>query len=236
MLTGAILVVGSFSPRSMLDTPAFSAANCSSETLGHIPISCLEILGKSTLDRTIERLQDADIRPINVIAEKRFASVVATPAARGTRLHLAPASNALNSTAECVLRDCVQQGIETVILIRLGSYAEFDLADLIRFHRDRGQEVTPVTDGQRPVSFWVIQHDRVRRNRFLGMEELLEEKSGSEVEAYRLPGYVNHFENASDVRRLVIDALGARCAIRPSGREAKPGIWLGEGTQVHRHA
>ena len=31
-----------------------------------------------------------------------------------------------------------------VVLMRLGAYAEFDLSDLLQFHRDHGQPVTRV--------------------------------------------------------------------------------------------
>jgi NDP-sugar pyrophosphorylase family protein len=49
-------------------------------------------------------------------------------------------------------------------------------------------------------------------------------------------GYVNRLENPSDLRRLVVDSLTSRCRLRPAGSETRPGVWIGEGTQVHKGA
>jgi NDP-sugar pyrophosphorylase family protein len=49
-----------------------------------------------------------------------------------------------------------------------------------------------------------------------------------------MTGYVNRLAQARDLRRLVLDAFLSRCEMRPGGREVRPGIWLDEGTRVHK--
>ena len=53
---------------------------------------------------------------------------------------------------------------------------------------------------------------------------------------YLTTGYVNRLADARDLRRLVADAFQGRCAIRPRGREVKPGVWIDDGARVHRSA
>jgi NDP-sugar pyrophosphorylase family protein len=54
--------------------------------------------------------------------------------------------------------------------------------------------------------------------------------------AYLTSGYVNRLNDARDLRRLAVDAFLGRCAIRPRGREIKPGVWIDDGARVHRSA
>jgi hypothetical protein len=113
--------------------------------------------------------------PHQTVADERFAPVELTPTTRRARVRLALPPDDLLSATECVFREYVEQGIEVVILIRLEADAEFDLADLIRFHRTRGQAVTPVADGRRSLPMWVVGADRVRQTQRMAWEDLKEE-------------------------------------------------------------
>src|SRR5262249_49917645 len=65
---------------------------------------------------------------------------------------------------------------------------------------------------------------------------LMTEINGSRVTPYPVEGYVCGLNETSDLRQLVMDAFLSRCSVRPRGREVRPGVWLDEGTQVHRRA
>jgi hypothetical protein len=53
---------------------------------------------------------------------------------------------------------------------------------------------------------------------------------------FQVKGYINRLETGTDLRRLAVDGLLAKNAIRPEGKEIKPGIWAGTGARIHRKA
>lgn len=236
MLTGVIVMVGSFAPASSLPRESLAGVPECPEMLGGDPMACVEILGKSVLERIVHKLQGEGVKAISVVADERFAPVVVTPITRRTRIQLSLPHNDLQSAAECVLREYVEQGIELIMLIRLGPYVEFDLAELVCFHRDRGQLLTPVADRWRSLPMWTIDARRLRQTQSTGIGDWIDGAGVCHAEPYIERGYVNPLETAQDLRRLVADAFLSRCTIRPSGRETKPGIWLDDGAQLHRRA
>jgi hypothetical protein len=125
-----------------------------------------------------------------------------------------------------------EKGIARVLVLRLGAYAEVDFADLLQFHSDTGAAVTRVCDAEGPLDIWVLDAvPGTRRGLSLDLSS-----DASLPGAYRTLGYVNRLTGAQDLRRLAVDAFSGRCAIRPRGRQMKPGVWIDEGARVHRSA
>jgi len=60
--------------------------------------------------------------------------------------------------------------------------------------------------------------------------------TGRSVTSYMIGGYVRRLEDPRDIRKLICDALGGRCSVRPSGREVRPGIWIDEGAEIDKRA
>jgi hypothetical protein len=133
-----------------------------------------------------------------------------------------------------VVSDYLNQGIETLLLVRLGPYVELDLPDLLRFHRDAASPLTQVYKGRTALDLVVVDATPLRdgtgsfRTR---LSELIPQR-----QRYAFTGYANRLAEPSDFRRLVQDALSGHCAIRPVGREVRPGIWYGENARVDRSA
>jgi hypothetical protein len=199
------------------------------------PASCWDVLGSSVLERTIQRLQRSGLNAITVVAERQLSSLLA-PIKPPASVKFAELSTALWSTTTRIVADYVQQGAGTVLLLKLGPYAEFDLADLLRFYQKQHQSLTPIEDSRGIVAGWVIGSDHIQQATTAGILDITAVREGTAAVPYILRGYVNSLEDARDYRRLVVDAFLSRCAIRPTGREVKPGIWIDEGARVHRHA
>lgn len=211
MLVSAILVVGT---RSLLSPTGDESVSGDGAEPPASPIASLEILGQSIVERTITRLQSAGVNAVSVVNEAGMSLTA------GRRF------------IPDVLMKQAQKGFEKVLLIRLGAYAEFDFADLLRFHSDAGAPVTRVCDASGPLDFWVLNSAPGTRGRLN-----LDPPSGlGTPSAYLIRGYVNRLAGAGDLRRLVVDAFMGRCAIRPRGREIKPGVWIDDGARVHRSA
>ena len=233
MLISAILVVGPGDPGSHWDSCGRAPGI---ETVAGNSIVCLELLGRSVLDRAIQTLQDTGIKLITVVANDAFSHLVTRVARQGVRVNLVAPSIDPWSAAECTARVHVEQGVEMVLLNRLSAYAEIDLVDLIRFHRERKLGLTSVTDGQAALPLFLVDAQRVARTRGAGLNGLMNAGDVPGTGSYSLSGYVNRLQDFHDLRRLIVDALLSHCAIRPSGREVKPGVWFGDSTQVHRDA
>jgi hypothetical protein len=167
------------------------------------------------LSRTVARLERHHIRPVAVVAE----------------------SNNSNDSWPVVERKLVElsaQGTGSVLIVRLGSYAEVDYSDLLRFHEQGGEAVTCVHDAQGPLQVCVFTLSS--RPDWLNMRRDLFRSFRQASSRYEFRGYVNRLESAHDLRRLTSDALSRRCQLEPIGTQLRPNIWMGEGARVDRGA
>jgi hypothetical protein len=235
MLVGAILVIGQPSSGSH-----WAHDSCGSLAapgmLGRTPIACLELLGRSVLDRVVQKLQHDGVELITVVARDEFSHLARTSATSRTKIRSIAPSVDLWSAAECTSREYVEQGVEIVLLSSVRAYAELDFPDLIRFHREMKQGLTSVTDQGGPVDFRVVDARRVAATRAVGLSGLTDHGTDAEVALYPLQGYFNPLKDAHDIRQLIVDAFLSRCSIRPQGNEITEGIWLDDGARVHRRA
>jgi NDP-sugar pyrophosphorylase family protein len=235
MLAGAILVVGRDSAERHWARDS-SGRITEPGMLGENPIVCLEVLGQSVVDRVVQRLRDDGVQAITIVVKDEFSHWVRTPATRGARIHSVPSQVHLWSAAECALREYVGQGIELILLTQVGAYAELELVDLIRFHREKKQGITAVTKDREPMNCWLVDAAEVRRTQRMGLPSLMHRQGPPGVAPYAMQGYACRMEEAADLRRLAVDAFLSHCMMRPQGREVRPGIWFDDGAHVHRRA
>jgi NDP-sugar pyrophosphorylase family protein len=194
------------------------------------PLACVDVLGRSTVDRIIEELQHAGIEAITLLADISLA---------GARRDIDRSTNSLPflwvEDAWCgvthVLNNYKERGVETTFVLRVGPYAELDLADALQFHREQHEIATRAFDGRGSLDVWILDTARIADG-----EEIAPKLKTIMSARYSVSGYVNRLENPADLRRLAVDGLTSRCRLRPSGSEARPGLWIGEGAQVHKGA
>lgn len=211
MPVSAILVLDN---RSILNPAGDEVAPGDGEHVPPRPAASLEILGQSIVERTITRLRSAGVRMVSVVDEAAISSTAG--------LRFIP--DALTRQAE--------KGFDKVLLIRVGAYAEIDVVESLQFHREAGVAVTRACDAHGPLDFWVL--DALPKKQYgMSLDSL---SDGHTPAVYMTRGYVNRLRDAKDLRRLVVDAFLGQCAIRPSGKEIKPGVWVDKGARVHRSA
>jgi carbonic anhydrase/acetyltransferase-like protein (isoleucine patch superfamily) len=129
-------------------------------------------------------------------------------------------------------KDFSGSGIEQAFIVSANLYTETDLLDMFYFHREAQQTATRAHDAEGPLNLWVVDCSEAQKSDLHG---LLTEAEGTAA-AYFIRDYVNRLDHPHDMRRLVSDSLRGRCAMRPSGTELKPGIWVDEGADIHRRA
>ncbi|HWR36466.1 MAG TPA: hypothetical protein VN622_11410 [Clostridia bacterium] len=212
------------------------AAELEAERIAEVPIALIDVLGEPVLQRVLWHLERVGITGASVVTEVPHS---AAPLARGA---LRPDLKFVHAVgpqfwraAENAFAEAAQAGAETVVVVRIGPYAEIDYEELIQVHVDSGCRVSSACDMEgEPLDCFVISALRRNDAAFLFRHELRQFRVPGDE--YRVQGYVNRLRTAADLRRLALDAFAGTASIRPQGTEIKPGVWAGEGARVHRRA
>ena len=183
----------------------------------------LEILGRSLLDRTIDRLRELASVSVRVIPESPASTT------------LLPARSAKPSSFITAWEDAIahhlQEGAEQLLLLRIGSYSDLDYAELLRFHRDRGALLTQAYGNGGALDLAVVNADCLRAAESAFRKTL--SALIPEQERYYYDGYVNPLKHPHDLRKLVEDGLHGKCELRPVGDEVSGGVWIGAESNLH---
>lgn len=237
MQVGAILIVGAISETTVGELPASSAASISSQPLGlaDAPLACLEILGRTTVDRMLERLLWEDLAVVSVLVDSNVSHLVSTVGKsdeNSDKLRVQVVDDIWSAVAQ-TLKDYSDSGIDHAVITNASAYVECDLPDLLQFHRERRHAVTRAFDSQGALGLWVADSARA------GDVELAffsPQPEASGASFYFVKTYVNRLASPGHLRQFVADALRGKCEARPAGHETRPGVWIAEGAQLHRRA
>lgn len=183
----------------------------------------LEILGRSLLDRTIDKVRQLPSASVRVIPEPPVSSA------------LLPARSAKPSSFITAWEDAIaqhlQEGADQLLLLRSGTYYDLEYQDLLRFHIDRGAPLTQAYGNSGALDIAVVDADCLR-NADSPFRKTLSSLM-PEQERYYYDGYANFLKDPHDLRRLVEDGLQGRCDLNPIGEEISPGIWIGKDAHLH---
>ena len=166
------------------------------------------VLGKTVLQRWVERVQCLGVGLVSVVDRN--------PHERH-RVH--------------TMVEWAKEGVEQILLIALGSYAEIDLLDLIRFHSEGRRQVTKVFDQQGPLGISLLDRGCILANR-----EEANQDGDLPSSRYDFLGYVVRLSSTAKYRQLVEDALEGRCGIQLTGSQTQKSVWIDETAQVDASA
>jgi carbonic anhydrase/acetyltransferase-like protein (isoleucine patch superfamily) len=121
-----------------------------------------------------------------------------------------------------------RQGIERLLMIKLTSYAEIDLSDLLQFHCERRNTVTEAHDSRGQLGVCVYDQTAfpVSDNNNGAVT------TNGERTLYPFRGYAKRILSACERQELVGDVLIGACAMRPRGKEICEQVWVGEGVNL----
>ena len=218
----AILVVGS---QSLF--PSTCESLFPGDSQPEAPLACLDILGASLLERTAERFERSGVSRIRVVAENRLARFIPWRLRKRISWLASPADEA--EAVDRISHEEARRGIKTLLLVGVGPYVEFELAEILHFHHTQRAVSTVVCDREGALPFWVFSAGDASRSALFG-------GSDSAAASFPLNGYTNRLADPAQLRRLIADAFEGRCGFGPRGRQIQSGIWLGEGARIHRDA
>jgi NDP-sugar pyrophosphorylase family protein len=225
----AIVVVETGTEDSSLAAPADMKTE---QTAGVVePLACVEIMGHSMLERTIERFVRTNVDVVRVLMADD-AAYTAQPAGSAFDCVKFKSVSDIGSAIGQEIIEFSQSGIDHSFIVSANVYAETDLFDLFSFHSESRQRVTKAVDRYGPLEFGIVDCAQALE---IDIENMLTHGDGA-GSSYFIREYVSRLTHPRDLRRLATDALSGRCAMRPAGTEVKPGVWVDEGAQIHRRA
>jgi NDP-sugar pyrophosphorylase family protein len=201
------------------------------ESLLAEPLACIDVLGRSMTERTIERFARAGVEIVSVLVPVELAHCVPPLSIPFENLKIQVVAD-MRSAVTQKLGDFSSNGVEHAFIACASVYTEADLLDFFYFHREARQVATRALDSEGPLNLWVVDCSQPLQT---DLAEVISQADGAAA-SYFIRDYVNRLTHPRDLRRLVSDALRGRCAMRPSGVELRPGIWVDDGAEIHRRA
>jgi NDP-sugar pyrophosphorylase family protein len=194
-----------------------------------IPLACVEVLGRSVLERAVDDWRQAGVEAISLLADSSLGSerkeidqAVADFSPTWVTDVWSEASQVLKSYQECQF--------EATVVARARAYAEVDASDILQFHRARQRLVTRAFTEAGPLDLWIVETAAA------DSKNILATLAKPKAVHYAVGGYVNLLNEPRDLRRLVVDSLSSRCGLRPQGFQVRPGVWMGEGAEIDKKA
>jgi len=156
-------------------------------------------VGKTILQRWVERVCDLGVGMVSVVNRD------AEPPAR--------------------LLEWAKEGVDRILLIVSGSYAEIDFSDLIHFHQQEKNRITRVFDKLGPLGISLLDRGAVLKRDGHNSKILQSSR-------YDFLGYVSRLSSTTAYRQLVEDALEGRCGIQPVGLQRNEKVWIDPSAYV----
>ena len=111
------------------------------------PLGLLDVLGQPLVERVAARLRNFGAEKITILSEREpFAPHFGYPNGIAALHWQHISDDGLWRACEQVFNDNAHEGAEIILVWRLGAYAEVNLEDLVQFHLDSKNRVTPVMD------------------------------------------------------------------------------------------
>jgi hypothetical protein len=203
-----------------------------SRPISPLPTALLEVVGKSPLQRTLDRLHRFGVQQVTVISDSILPSNPGDDRRDGT--YLRSSREKFWRVAEAAFSDMAQEGAELVLLIALGGYAEVDFEKLIQAHLDRQARVSQIFFENRPVEIFCISASRRNDAASLLRSRLV--RCRIEYPLFEHNGYFNPLNGGRDLRQFAIDILTLRTETPPSGVQVRPGVWMERGARLEKGA
>ena len=207
------------------------------ERVGGVPIAYLDVLGLPVVERVLRRLRYYGICTSTLISD--VPSTI-TPFTERAGIdycvrQIEAEADQFWDAAEETFQQYAEQGADLILALRIGPYVEVDYEQMIQDHLEKRCTVSMAVD-ERNTSLEVFVLNPSSRFDAQHLFQSHLQHRRREREPFPVKGYANRLANAADLRRLGLDGLLARNAVRPEGMEIRPGVFLGRGARIHRKA
>jgi hypothetical protein len=191
----------------------------------------IDVVGKSALQRTAERLNQFGVSQITAVIEGQPSSPL-TPL-KGVAQAVALPERFWRA-AENAFNDLVQAGAELVLMVRLGAYAEIDFENMVQAHIDGHCRVSQAARNGQPMDIFCISASRRNDAASLFRSQLT--RCRSDCPLFEHDGYFNPLAAPVDLRQFAIDILTLQTQTAPDGVQVRPGVWTAPRAQIEKGA
>lgn len=198
------------------------------------PAACVHVLGKPLVARIAEHLERSGVSEVVVVTDidERLLREVS-----GVRFVRPEHEENIWRAAERTFEELESAGVKGVIVLRADHYAEIDWQAVLAHHMHFRNRATRVHCGDAPAcDFYLVSAARRNEAASLMRHCLQEPRSAGIRYCAGEHEYVNLLKDCKDLRLLVCDALYGLNAIKPVGKEVRPGMWLHPASRVEREA
>lgn len=199
---------------------------------GGAPLATVDVLGRPVGLRIADRLLRYGLSTVYIVGQiDRLQNSPEIP----PEVQLVSAGeNGLWRECESIFGTATQNDAEAVIVQRVGPYVELDYDDLLAFHLEHRNRVTPVRGCGGGLDVFCISASRRNDAAYLFRHQLQE--SRTPAAPYLYSGYCNPVLGGADLRRLAIEGFEGKIDVPPRGQQVRPGVWAGEGARIERGA
>ena len=230
----ALILVGAPTDHySTADGSGPSTAKLANATISGLPIPLLPLFGRSLVSYIAEQFIQSGVDRLVILSPGDTAFAEQKPFPSQVTWKNTSYEN-IWRVAEDEFSELAQSGAELVLVLRMGPYVEINLDSLLQFHIDQRSRVTQVWDAEGPMDLFVISASR--RNDAAHLFRTSLTKSRVLLKEFHLSGYANRLQHPKDFRQLAIDSLNLRTAIKPGGKQIRPGVWKQDGAKIERGA
>src|SRR5205807_6956642 len=83
------------------------------------------------------------------------------------------------------------------------------------------------------LELWMVDCAKVQAGDLISA---ITSEGNQDCASYLVSEYMVRLKDVRAVRRLTVDAFNNHCALRPSGKEIRPGVWVEENADVDKRA
>jgi hypothetical protein len=196
------------------------------------PLCCVDAMGRSMLERTVQHLLNTRVENITLLVPKDLPGNCPPLTNHPHKVKVERTDDPFSALND-VLKRYADEGVEHAFILSGSLYAETDLLDFVYFHREAKKGITRAFDHEGPLDLWVVD---CAQQSPLGLRFDRSKRGVPDHASYFIAGYVRRLQHPSDLRAIITDSLRGICAMRPCGQEVRPGIWVDEGAEIDRRA
>jgi hypothetical protein len=185
-----------------------------------------DVLGENVLNRFLRKLETISAKNIVFLSES--SGRVVGNSANHSR-YAADGDESYSSWEEAA-QTLLSQGVQTLLLVKLATYIEVDLVDLVQFHHATSSKLTQVFFENQPISMVLVQASELRTKGISLRRQLA--NIIPLRRRYQYKEYSNPLAGLDDFQQLYMDAFNGECSLTPVGDEIAPGVWAGEGVSI----
>lgn len=180
-----------------------------------------EVLGNSLIERATASLKAAGADPVRLVRDTSNNCFLPSVSSKAASFPV---------EWERAVDDATKNGIEQLILLRVGTYLDLDIAEMLRYHIENRAVLTQAYGPEGPLDAAVVSTSALQGTGLAYRRAI--SALMSQQRRFQFDGYINRLASVRDFYQLAQDGLYGRCGLHPAGREVSEGVWVEDAASM----